>query len=335
MKHSIYLLYEPDTLLVRYVGITIDVMKRLKSHITEAQRNTSHTRKNNWIRALLNRGLTPGIIVAAVANADEYREEAEVSMISYVASQGADLVNGTGGGAGSLGRAATDTTKMKISKANTGRKMKPEVRVSLTEALRKYNSTRQITDQMRQNMSEAQKIRQKVRAKPITALGETNTIQEWAVKTGLSIAVLRQRLKRGLHPDEALSTPVGQLPVKPLSESARQKIANSQKGRKATAEAREKMSKSRTGLKRSEDAIRRTAAKVKGLKRTPEQIERIRKSAASRKRKQVVIFGMSKTIIEWCEYANIDPSFYDKKRKQGWSPEKIVTSNGTQIARSA
>lgn len=47
------------------------------------------------------------------------------------------------------------------------------------------------------------------RARPLTALGVTRTVKEWAVQLGCSPAVLYARLATGWSADDAVSIPVG------------------------------------------------------------------------------------------------------------------------------
>lgn len=62
MEVKIYVLYDPTTSTVRYIGRTkTSLNKRLSGHIYRATKVRSNSHKDNWIRDLLKNGIRPGI----------------------------------------------------------------------------------------------------------------------------------------------------------------------------------------------------------------------------------------------------------------------------------
>lgn len=97
---TVYALTEPKSGAVRYIGCSLDVIARVRSHFSEINSCvTANLPKSNWIRGLLRRGLQPGcrvleehIPVAATADAESF-------WMQYFRSRGVKLLNlkpGTG-----------------------------------------------------------------------------------------------------------------------------------------------------------------------------------------------------------------------------------------------
>jgi hypothetical protein len=95
---GIYILIDPLTNDVKYVGKTINIAKRLNRHISESKKTTK-SHKKAWIKSLLKRGLEPIIEVI-----DEVLEEDWKFWESYWIEQfkcwGFNLTNDTSGGDG-------------------------------------------------------------------------------------------------------------------------------------------------------------------------------------------------------------------------------------------
>lgn len=94
----IYTLSDPNTGLVRYIGKTRDIRKRLSSHLSN-NHLSKPTRKNNWIISLLRNELIPIIEVLDEINSEDI-DFYEKFYISLFRSWGFDLLNGTDGGDG-------------------------------------------------------------------------------------------------------------------------------------------------------------------------------------------------------------------------------------------
>lgn len=117
----IYVLKDPETNEIRYVGKTIkSLIVRLGEHINEAKRNSGKTHKINWINSILNKQTIP-----VIEQIDECKwvdsENLEIYYIQKYKAEGARLVNTTDGGEGCLGRIISDETCKKISMSQRSR----------------------------------------------------------------------------------------------------------------------------------------------------------------------------------------------------------------------
>lgn len=127
---NIYVLIDPRTNEVRYVGKANRVDERYKAHLNRARKHQIH--KKNWIEALRKDGLKPIIKVIDVVPIDEWRYW-ERFWISQMRQWGFNLVNHTDGGDGTtngnetsfkkghkvwLGKKHSEETKKKIGENN-------------------------------------------------------------------------------------------------------------------------------------------------------------------------------------------------------------------------
>ncbi len=97
-KFTIYVLCDPETEAIRYVGITrFELSERLTEHVKESNyHQKSHRHK--WIRSLFKRGLRP--LIRKIDETDEkHRNERERHWIAELGKT-CNLVNGTEGGEG-------------------------------------------------------------------------------------------------------------------------------------------------------------------------------------------------------------------------------------------
>ncbi len=129
---SIYVLKDPDSKEIRYVGKTIDPKRRLSQHIKDSQRRTAHVQC--WILSLLSQGKNPVIEVIDEVP-DDLWESAEMGYIHLYRSRGTRLTNiGIGGDGGTftaevrkkfsvlrLGRKFSDVTKKRMSLSKVGK----------------------------------------------------------------------------------------------------------------------------------------------------------------------------------------------------------------------
>ncbi len=126
MKIHIYILKNPNTNEIRYVGQTNDIKRRLNRHIQNSRSIKDSRHVSNWIRSLNHRP------VLEIIETCEYtlRNEREQYWIDYYRALNCDLCNHSNGGAGAgngntncLGRILSEETKEKLRKANKyGRK---------------------------------------------------------------------------------------------------------------------------------------------------------------------------------------------------------------------
>lgn len=94
---NIYILEDPETLEVRYVGKANNINQRYKAHLNRARKHQTH--KWNWIQSLKKKGLKPNIIVIDKVPIDEWRFW-ETYWIQQFTCWGFNLTNYMGGGQG-------------------------------------------------------------------------------------------------------------------------------------------------------------------------------------------------------------------------------------------
>lgn len=126
----IYVLIDPITNMVRYVGKTNNITQRYQAHLNRARKHQIH--KKNWIEKLKKEGLKPIIEVIDVVPINEWVYW-ETYWISQMKTWGFDLINYTNGGDGCtfgnqtsfkkghkiwLGKTHTFESKKKISENN-------------------------------------------------------------------------------------------------------------------------------------------------------------------------------------------------------------------------
>lgn len=127
---NIYVLIDPRTNMVRYVGKANNVIQRYRAHLNRARKHQIH--KKNWIEGLKREGLKPIIEVIDIVPIDDWVFW-ETYWISQIRTWGFDLINYTNGGDGCtfanqtsfkkghkvwLGKKHTEETKKKIGENN-------------------------------------------------------------------------------------------------------------------------------------------------------------------------------------------------------------------------
>ena len=130
-KH-LYLLCDPDTGAVRYVGACVNPRKRATTH--KSSRGCRQSPVALWVRGLYDQGKAPVMDALDAMGPDEWEDE-ERFLISYLRFLGFDLLNVNSGG----------TSGFKVSPANhkkcldasvaarRGKKMSPELRAKMSE----------------------------------------------------------------------------------------------------------------------------------------------------------------------------------------------------------
>lgn len=128
-RYKIYVLVDPYTEHVRYVGLTMrSLHQRLNGHISSSRKlkeskQSKNTHKINWINGLLEKESRP-IIKQIESNLS--REEAcerEQYWIQYYKEKGFKITNATSGGEGIRDYSHTEETRAKLKKSLTGRKL--------------------------------------------------------------------------------------------------------------------------------------------------------------------------------------------------------------------
>lgn len=96
----IYVLYDPRTDEIRYVGKSVNPKARLRAHITAARNGAYDHHTSRWICKLLAEGVEPELaIVDEVSEGDDWRE-IERLWITRFETEGGRLTNSTAGGEG-------------------------------------------------------------------------------------------------------------------------------------------------------------------------------------------------------------------------------------------
>lgn len=142
----IYVLKEPDTEEIRYVGKSDNPRQRLTVHLSNISNSRSH--KTHWIQSLVSRGLKPGLETIDEVPF-EYWQQLEVAYIEYFREQGSRLTNTSPGGGGSglsgdehplFGKHHSEATKQKMSDSASVRQISEEGRQALRD--RKFSNER-------------------------------------------------------------------------------------------------------------------------------------------------------------------------------------------------
>jgi hypothetical protein len=130
MNAVIYGLVDPFTGFLRYVGKTTKLARvRLRAHINDRYR----CRRTAWIKSVRNRGGVPVWIELETVKSED-ANDAEISMIAFVRSCGAELVNGTDGGDGMCN--PTPEVRMKMSESRRKQPFNPKAIEAMRNAIR-------------------------------------------------------------------------------------------------------------------------------------------------------------------------------------------------------
>ena len=83
MKTNVYALIEPNTLKIRYIGITEQTLqKRLFGHLSDSFLKRDNSRKRSWVISLKNKGYIPIIKLLKVCNTREEALKLESELIN-------------------------------------------------------------------------------------------------------------------------------------------------------------------------------------------------------------------------------------------------------------
>lgn len=96
MKHYIYILRDPETKQVRYVGQTTNTKSRLSNHLYKSKNPNNHCQC--WIKSILSKGLKP--IMEVIEECEENYQIREIFWISYYKEHNCNLTNISKGGEG-------------------------------------------------------------------------------------------------------------------------------------------------------------------------------------------------------------------------------------------
>lgn len=117
----IYALCEPGSSIVRYVGMTTHMAKRLRAHVSGSRRHPS--RLGNWLRDLMSENLRPALRLVMETSRASWRAD-EARCIRVARQLGYDLVNGNNGGGGQPH--LSEVHRAKIRATLKGRRLSPQ-----------------------------------------------------------------------------------------------------------------------------------------------------------------------------------------------------------------
>jgi hypothetical protein len=123
MKQYIYILKDPLTNIVKYVGKSNNPEERLRKHLSDYSLVESWTSKNKWLLNLVNNNLKP--ILEVIDECDDSNvDEFEIKWISHYRSLGLELTNMTNGGDGFdwTGKKHSEETINKLKLCHPSRK---------------------------------------------------------------------------------------------------------------------------------------------------------------------------------------------------------------------
>jgi predicted GIY-YIG superfamily endonuclease len=140
-KRTLYLLLDPRTDEVRYVGITKhDINRRFASHIQDSYNKRHQSHRVRWLRSLREQGLKPAIRKYRDVEEGERWQDAEIAAVAHFKKLGARLVNGTVGGDGTTGREWRPNAEQRAKMADfrTGMRPTDEDRRKRSASLKKF-----------------------------------------------------------------------------------------------------------------------------------------------------------------------------------------------------
>ena len=126
----IYGLVDPRTLLIRYIGQTIQGHRRTRAH----RRDPANPYQANWIRQLVSSGLDYQVVVLQRCTHPSQLDDAEVWWIAYGKMSRWPLTNFADGGRVNRGIRPSAETRAKLSAAKRGRTVSTETRTKLSQA---------------------------------------------------------------------------------------------------------------------------------------------------------------------------------------------------------
>ncbi len=230
MKVFIYVLLDPLTKEVRYVGKTINSRQRLRKHLTRRENNHKHS----WVKSLRTKGLKPimAIIEELEVEADEQWQPAEQWWIERLRNAGCQLTNLNDGGKGGirpseetrarmraahLGKAMPTETRAKISNAHKGVAKSVSTRLKFSRRMigwkpdaatrqKMAENARRLMTPERTAILKAASSTPEARAKMAAALTGKKQSPETKLKRAASLKAFRERLARRPPPLKACSS---------------------------------------------------------------------------------------------------------------------------------
>jgi hypothetical protein len=238
-RFCVYSLNDPDTGLVRYIGIT---GRPLKERFQEHFKANTKTKKSSWIKSLKFNHKRPSIELIEGGLSEMECKEKEIQYIKIFKSFGARLVNGTDGGDGILN--ASKEVREKIGNAHRGKKLSSEQ----IEFIRKINTGRKAPQQTKDAVKKAHTgkvVSEETRAKiSLANTGKSYMRQETRLRFS------KERKGKKISEERRLKM-IGRTPTKENLE----KRSASMKKYIASLSKEEKAKKFKGRIKFNEDAV--------------------------------------------------------------------------------
>lgn len=220
--HVIYVLIDPLTQQIRYVGRAKDLKVRIKRHF----RGIGHSHVACWIRSLKRLGFKPEVMQLQIVSSLHICE-AERHWIAFYRALGCPLTNiGDGGEGGMQGAKHSEETKAKIGAANRGKVVSEETRA------KQRARAGSISMETRTKIGISSRNRN---PESNARIGEANRRRKITEETRAKIALASQG--------------------RPQSEETRKKRSESMKGKPKSPEHREKLRLANLGKKQSRETI--------------------------------------------------------------------------------
>ena len=113
---DIYALIDPRNNTIRYIGCSLNAVKRYERHLTKSQLSKD-SHKDRWIKKLMELNLLPDLAIIESVSSNTYQEREKY----WIALYGRDnLTNGTDGGDGCVNR--SEYTREKLRTSHIGQK---------------------------------------------------------------------------------------------------------------------------------------------------------------------------------------------------------------------
>ncbi len=118
----VYGLLDPRNGTLRYIGKSVNGLKRAYAHGKPSALKSDQTHKGNWIRSLLKQGLVPEVVLLEEPASVDDLADLERFWIASVRATGAHIFNHCDGGEGATGRIVSTETRERLRLASIGNK---------------------------------------------------------------------------------------------------------------------------------------------------------------------------------------------------------------------
>lgn len=150
---SIYLLVDPFTMQVRYVGQTVQSpAKRLNGHLHSGKRSNPHLWR--WVEKVVREGGKPIMrVVETGIDCRDLLDALEREWVVYAHAYGWKILNAGPGGSGNRGKTLSAETRAKMSAARKGRPMSAQTKAKISAAKSGKTNSADAVDRMRKALT--------------------------------------------------------------------------------------------------------------------------------------------------------------------------------------